>query len=215
MLKSIKASLSFLTLSEKVVWFSLVLARSTLAFFDIAAIAAIGYLATSLGSIASGGVGPKVEFAGISLPAVTSETIPLLTAIIIGLFVAKSLLNIALSGWAVFFVAKIETKAAKRIAEIRLKGNLADAREYSLEEMMYAVTSGTANAFTSLLNSVNSIFSEGVLFVSLIVMGFLFVDAGATLAALLYFGAVAVGIQFVIGPLTLKAQSRILKAQSS
>ena len=206
MFKSIKTSISFLTGIEKLVWFSLVVARSTLAFLDIAAIAAIGYLATSLGSIASGEVGPKIEFAGISLPAVTSETIPLLTAIIIGLFVIKSLLNIVLSGWAVFFVAKIETKAAKRIAEIRLKGNLADARKYSLEEMMYAVTSGTANAFNSLLNSVNSIFSEGVLFVSLIVMGLLFVDTSSTLAALLYFGAVAVGIQFVIGPLTLKAQ---------
>jgi len=204
--KSIKTSISFLTGIEKLVWFSLVVARSTLAFFDIAAIAAVGYLATSLGSIVSEGVGPKVEFAGISLPVVTSETIPLLAAIIIGLFVLKALLNIALSGWAVFFVAKIESKAAKRISEIRLSGNLADAREYSLEEMMYAVTSGTSNAFTSLLNSVNSIFSEGVLFVSLIVMGFLFVDPGATLAALLYFGAVAVGVQFVIGPLTLKAQ---------
>jgi ATP-binding cassette subfamily C protein len=208
--KSIKTSISFLTGIEKLVWFSLVVVRSTLAFFDIAAIAAIGYLATSLGSIASGAVSPKIEFAGISLPAVTSETIPLLTATIILLFVAKSLLNIALSGWAVFFVAKIETKAAKRIAEIRLKGNLADARKYSLEEMMYAVTQGTSSAFTSLLNSVNSIFSEGVLFVSLIVMGFLFVDSGATLAALLYFGAVAVGIQFVIGPLTLKAQVKNL-----
>jgi ATP-binding cassette subfamily C protein len=37
-------------------------------------------------------------------------------------------------------------------------------------------------------------------------MGFLFVDSSATVAALLYFGAVAFGIQFVIGPLTLKAQ---------
>jgi ABC-type multidrug transport system fused ATPase/permease subunit len=204
--KSIKASLSFLTLGEKIVWFSLVVARSTLAFLDIAAIAAIGYLATSLGSIASGGVGPKVEFAGISVPPVTSETIPLLTAIIISLFVLKSLLNIVLSGWAVFFVAKIESKAAKRISEIRFKGNLADARQYSLEEMMYAVTSGTSSAFNSLLNSVNTIFSEGVLFVSLIVMGFLFIDPSATIAALIYFGAVAVGLQLVIGPLTLKAQ---------
>jgi ATP-binding cassette subfamily C protein len=205
-------SISFLTRIEKLVWFLLVAARSTLAFLDIAAIAAIGYLATSLGSIALGGVGPKIEFADISLPAVTNETIPLLTAIIIGLFVVKSLLNIAFSGWAVFFVAKIETKAAKRIAEIRLKGNLEDAREYSLEEMMYAVTQGTSSAFTSLLNSVNSIFSEGVLFVSLIVMGFLFVDSNATIAALLYFGLLAVGIQFVIGPLTLEAQIKNLNS---
>ena len=206
MLKSIKLSLSFLTGIEKLVWFALVLARSTLAFLDIVAIAAIGYLATSLGEIASGGVSPRIEFAGITLPSVTNQTVPILAAIIIGLFVSKSLLNIALTGWAVFFVAKIESRAAERISEIRFNGNLADARKYSLEEMMYAVTQGTSSAFNSLLNNVNSVFSEGVLFVSLIVMGFLFVDSSATLVALLYFGLVAVTIQFVIGPVTLKAQ---------
>jgi ATP-binding cassette subfamily C protein len=206
MLKSIKLSLSFLTGIEKLIWFALVVVRSTLAFLDIVAIAAIGYLATSLGAIASGDVGPKIEFAGIALPSVTNQTVPILAAIIIGLFVSKSLLNIVLTGWAVFFIAKIESKAAKRISEIRFNGNLADARKYSLEEMMYAATQGTSNAFNSLLNGVNSVFSEGVLFVSLIVMGFLFVDASATLVALLYFGIVAITIQFVIGPVTLKAQ---------
>lgn len=199
-------SISFLTGTEKIVWFALVAARSTLAFLDIAAIAALGYLATSLGSIASGGVSPTIEIAGLTLPSVTNQTLPVLAALIIGLFVSKSLLNIALTGWAVFLVAKIESKAAKRISEIRFNGNLADARKYSLEEMMYAVTVGTSNAFNSLLNSVNTIFSEGVLFISLIVMGFLFVDAGATLVGLLYFGAVAIAIQLVIGPVTLRAQ---------
>ncbi len=206
MLKSIKLSLSFLTSLEKLVWFALVVVRSMLAFLDIAAIAAIGYLATSLGAIASGGVSPSIEFAGITLPSVTNQTVPVLAAIIIGLFIFKSILNIALTGWAVFFVAKIESNAAKRISEIRFNGNLADARKYSLEEMMYAATQGTSSAFNSLLNGVNSVFSEGVLFLSLIVMGFLFVDASATLVGLLYFGIVAITIQFVIGPVTLKAQ---------
>ncbi len=206
MLESIKLSLSFLTRIEKLVWFSLVVLRSTLAFLDVAAIAAIGYLATSIGAIASGGVSPKIEFAGITLPSVTNQTVPILAAIIIGLFVSKSVLNIALTGWSVFFVAKIESKAAKRISEIRFNGNLADARKYSLEEMMFAVTSGTSSAFNSLLNSVNNIFSEGVLFVSLIVMGVLYVDSTATLLGLLYFGIVALTIQYVIGPVTLRAQ---------
>ena len=206
MLKSIKLSVSFLTRTEKLVWFSLVALRSTLAFFDIAAIAAVGYLATSMGAIASGGVSPKVEFSGITLPSVTSQTLPILAAIIIGLFVSKSLLNIALTGWATFFVAKIESKAAKRISEIRFNGNLSDARKYSLEEMMYAVTTGTSSAFNSLLNSVNNIVSDGVLFLSLIVAGFLFVDSSATLIGLLYFGIVALAIQYIIGPVTLRAQ---------
>jgi ATP-binding cassette subfamily C protein len=205
-LKSIKLSVSFMSGFEKLVWFALVVARSTLAFLDIAAIAALGYLATSLGAIASGGVSPRIEFAGITLPSVTNETLPILAALIIGLFVSKSLLNIGLTGWAVFFVAKIESKAAKRISEIRFNGNLEDARKYSLEEMMYAVTQGTSSAFNGLLNSVNSVFSEGVLFVSLIVMGFLFVDPIATLVGLFYFGIVAICIQFFIGPVTLKAQ---------
>jgi ATP-binding cassette, subfamily B, bacterial PglK len=205
-LKSIKLSVSFLTRTEKLVWFSLVALRSTLAFFDIAAIAAVGYLATSIGAIASGGVGPKVEFSGITLPSVTNQTVPILAAIIIGLFVSKSLLNIALTGWATFFVAKIESKAAKRISEIRFNGNLSDARKYSLEEMMYAVTSGTSSAFNTLLNSVNNIFSDGVLFISLIIAGFLFVDSSATLVGLLYFGFVALAIQYLIGPVTLRAQ---------
>jgi len=205
-LKSIKLSVSFLTRTEKLVWFSLVALRSTLAFFDIAAIAAVGYLATSIGAIASGGVSPKVEFAGITLPSVTNQTVPILAAIIIGLFVSKSLLNIALTGWATFFVAKIESKAAKRISEIRFNGNLSEARKYSLEEMMYAVTTGTSSAFNTLLNSVNNIFSDGVLFLSLIVAGFLFVDSSATLVGLLYFGLVALAIQYLIGPVTLRAQ---------
>ncbi len=206
MLKSIKLSLSFLTHIEKLVWFALVVSRSTLAFLDVAAIAAIGYLATSIGAIAAGGVSPTIEFASITLPSVTNQTLPILAAIIIGLFVSKSLLNIALTGWAVFFVAKIESKAAKRISEIRFNGNLADSRKYSLEEMMFAVTTGTSSAFNSLLNSVNNIFSEGVLFVSLIVMGFLYVDSSATLIGLLYFGIVALTIQYFIGPVTLRAQ---------
>ena len=206
MLKSIKLSVSFLTRTEKLVWFSLVALRSTLAFFDIAAIAAVGYLATSIGAIASGGVSPKVEFSGVTLPSVTNQTVPILAAIIIGLFVSKSLLNIALTGWATFFVAKIESKAAKRISEIRFNGNLSDARKYSLEEMMYVVTTGTSSAFNSLLNGVNNIVSDGVLFVSLIVAGFLFVDSSATLIGLLYFGIVALAIQYFIGPVTLRAQ---------
>ena len=206
MLKSIKLSLSFLTGIEKLVWFSLVLVRSMLAFLDIAAIAAIGYLATSLGAIASGGVSPTIEFSGIVLPSVTAQTLPILAAIIVGLFVSKSLLNIILSGWAIFFIAKIESKAAKNISEIRLNGNLADARKYSLEELMFAVTAGTSSAFNSLLNGVNSIVSEGVLFVSIILMGLVFVDTTATLTGLLYFGIVAALVQLVIGPVTQRAQ---------
>jgi len=195
---------------EKIVWFTLLTLKSALTFLDIAAIAAIGYLATSVATAiaGSGGVGQSFEVAGITLPSVTVETIPLVAAIIFILFFSKTVLTIAITGWTAFFIAKIEARAAKLIAEIYFGGNLSDSRKYSLEEMMHAVTNGTSSAFSSLLNSFSNIVTEGILFITLIVMGFLFVDAATTLAGVLYFGLLAVIMQYVIGSITLRSQEQ-------
>jgi ATP-binding cassette subfamily C protein len=195
---------------EKTVWFTLLALRSALAILDIAAIAAIGYLATSVATVISGAgeVGQGFEVAGIKLPSVTFETIPVVSAIILTLFISKTLSTVAITGWAAFFIGRIEARASKLISEIYFGGNLSDSRKYSLEEMMFAVTTGTSNAFNVLLNGFSTIVTEGILFVSLIVMGFLFVDSNATLAAVLYFGLVAIIIQFVIGTITLRSQEK-------
>jgi ATP-binding cassette subfamily C protein len=199
---------------EKVVWFSLLGLRSALTFLDIAAIAAIGYLATSVATLISGAgeVGESYQVAGIILPNVTAQTIPLVAAMILTLFISKTLLTIAITGWIAFFIAKIEARASKLISEIYFGGNLSDSRKYSLEEMMYAVTGGTANAFNVLLNGFSTIISEGILFVVIVISGFLFVDATATLAAVLYFGLVAVLIQFLVGSVTLRSQEKNYKS---
>jgi ATP-binding cassette subfamily C protein len=193
---------------EKTVWFTLLALRSALTFLDIAAIAAVGYLATSIAILisATGDVGQSFEVAGVTLPAVTVETIPIVSAIILSLFISKALLTLAITGWTTFFIAKIESRAAKLISEIYFGGNLTDSRKYSLEEMMFAVTSGTASAFNSLLNSISTIVTEGILFVVLIVMGFLYVDSAATLAAIVYFGFVGLLLQFLIGSITIRSQ---------
>ena len=195
---------------EKAVWFSLLFLRSALTFLDLAAIAAIGYLATSVATVLSGSgeYGQSFEVAGIVLPGVTFETIPIVAAIILALFISKTLLSIAITGWTAFFIGKIESRAAKLISEIYFGGNLSDSRKYSLEEMMFAVTNGTSNAFNYLLNNFSTIVTEGILFIVLIVMGFLFVDPAATLAAVVYFGLVALIVQFVIGSITLRSQEQ-------
>ena len=208
MLNAIKLSFAFMTAFEKAVWIAIVTIRSALALLDIAGIMAIGYLVTSTVAIISGGseAGQSFELLGISLPAVNTETIPLIAGLILALFLAKAFLSVALTRWAAFFVANIEARAAKTISEIRFGGNLIGVRKYSLEEMMYAVQGGTANAFGGLLNSFNTLVSEGFLFIVIIVMGFFFVDATATVAAILYFGLIAFIIQFFIGSLMSKAQ---------
>jgi ATP-binding cassette subfamily C protein len=116
------------------------------------------------------------------------------------------LLTLAITGWTTFFIAKIESRAAKLISEIYFGGNLTDSRKYSLEEMMFAVTGGTTSAFNILLNSISTIVTEGILFVVLIVMGFLYVDSAATLAAIVYFGFVGLLLQFLIGSITIRSQ---------
>lgn len=193
---------------EKVAWFTLLALRSALTFLDIAAIAAIGYLATSVATLISGDgeTGQSFELVGIRLPSVTPETIPLIAAVILTLFISKTLLTVALTGWAAFFIGKIEARASKLISEIYFGGNLSDSRKYSVEEMMFAVTGGTTNAFNVLLNSFSTIVTEGILFLALIVMGLLFVDTAATLAAIVYFGLVAFFIQFLIGSITFRSQ---------
>lgn len=195
---------------EKAVFFSLVGFKSMLAFIDVAAISAIGYLSTSVASIISGSpeASPKLELAGFVVPAVNLDSLPFLAAIILGLFLARSLLTIAISGKTVFFLARIESRAARLISEIRFGGNLNDARKYSPEEMMFAVTTGTSSAFNSLLNGVSVIVSEGVLVLVVIAGGVLFVDAAATIFAILYFGIIALAIQFVIGSVILRAEQQ-------
>jgi ABC-type multidrug transport system fused ATPase/permease subunit len=193
---------------EKVVFFSLIVVKSMLAFIDVAAIMAIGYLTTSVASIISGSPeeSPRLELAGIAIPAVNIDSLPILAGLILGLFLSRSLLTIALSGWTAFFLARIEARAARLISEIRFGGNMNDARKYSPEEMMYAVTSGTYSAFNTLLTGVSSIISEGVLVIMVIAGGIFFVDAVTTVLAILYFGLIALAIQFVMGSVILRAQ---------
>jgi ATP-binding cassette subfamily C protein len=56
------------------------------------------------------------------------------------------------------------------------------------------------------LNGVTTIFSEGALILIVIAGGILFVDATVTVFAILYFGLIALLIQFVIGSVILRAE---------
>jgi ATP-binding cassette subfamily C protein len=156
-------------------------------------------------SITAGGVTPKyLEFAGLEIPTVTSETLPLFSAAVLGLFLAKAFFSVLLTKRAAFFVARIEARASKRIAEISFGGDLGDARKRSREEMMFAIQAGSPAAFNTLLNSVNTFITESALFI-VVLIGFFFVDPIATVAAILYFGLVVGVMQFFIGSLMSRA----------
>jgi ATP-binding cassette subfamily C protein len=206
MLQLVKASLSFLTTVEKIKLSSLIFLRSLLSLLDLAGILAIGFLATSTTvALTTGTDAPdSLNLAGLEIPTVNSDTLPLVSAGILALFLVKALLSIILTKKAAFFVARIEARASKRIAEISFGGDLGDARKRSREEMMFAIQAGSPAAFNVLLNAINTFITETTLFI-VVLIGFFFVDALATIAAVIYFGLVVGIMQFFVGSLMSRA----------
>jgi ATP-binding cassette subfamily C protein len=206
MLIAIKASLSFMTSKERYKWFFLVGLRSLLSILDLVGIMAIGFVVTSTAIFLTSGSDPNrvVEFAGLSIPAVNNQSLPGVGVGVLALFLTKAVLSVILTKRAAFFVAKVEARAARAIAEISFGGDLANTRKRSREETMYAIQAGSPSAFNGLLNAANAFITEAMLFV-IICLGFALIDPVATLAAIFYFGLIAFVIQFFVGSLMNRA----------
>ena len=206
MLKAIQASLAFMTPKERSRWFFLTGFRALLSLLDLVGILAIGFVVTSTAIFLTSGSDPNrvIEFANLQIPAVNAQTLPWVSTAVLLLFLAKAVFSIILTKQAAFFVANVEARSAKTIAEIAFGGDLGDARKRSREEMMYAIQGGSPSAFNALLNAVNALATEAVLFL-VICLGFVFIDPLATLAAVLYFGLVAFIMQYFVGSLMTKA----------
>jgi ABC-type multidrug transport system fused ATPase/permease subunit len=206
MLKAVKASLAFMTSKERSKWYLLNVIRSMLSVLDLAGVLAIGFVLTSAAVFLTQGSSPDrvLEFAGVQLPAVTAQTLPFAGAMILATLLLKAFLSILITKKIAFFVATIEARSAKVIAEKVFNGDLAQARLKSREETTFAIQVGSPAAFNSLLNAAAIVFAEAALFV-MICLGFLIIDPIATFAAVAYFAAIAILIQYFIGTLMARA----------
>jgi ATP-binding cassette, subfamily B, bacterial PglK len=213
MLKAVKASLAFMTPKERGKWYLLTGLRAMLSIFDLLGILAIGFVVTSTAIFLTQGSSPDrvLEFAGFNIPAVTAQTLPFVAGAILAIFLVKAFFSIVITKKAAYFVATIEARAAKNIAEGVFGGDLAQARLRSREEMSYAIQFGSPAAFNYLLNSTSTVIAEGSLFL-LICLGFLLVDPWATLAAVGYFALVALVIQYFVGTLMARAGAKAAEA---
>jgi ABC-type multidrug transport system fused ATPase/permease subunit len=199
---------------ERSKWYLLTALRALLSLLDLVGILAIGFVLTSVAVFVTSGSDPSrtLRFAGLDLQAVNVSTLPWVATSVLALFLVKALLSVILMRRAAFFVATVEARAAKAIAEATFGGDLGDVRKHSREEIMYAIQAGSPSAFNSLLNAANSFATEAMLFI-VICLGFLFVDPLSTLVAILYFGLVAFVIQFFLG--SLMARAGEISAKSS
>lgn len=214
MLNAVKSSLSFMSPKERRTWYFLTALRAALSISDLVVILAIGFVATSTAIFLTQGSDPNrvLDFAGLSFPAVNAQSLPWVAGAVFVMFLLKAYLSLLLTKRAAFFVAKVEARAAKAVAEIIFGGDLGQVQKKSREEMMFAIQAGSPAAFNVLLNAANTFITEATLF-TLITLGFLVVDPWVTLAALLYFGLIAATIQYFVGSQMTKAGT-VLAASS-
>ena len=206
MLKTVKKALGFMTKRERAKYIVFLGLRSFVALFDLLGILTIGFLATSIALFITLGSDSTrvIEFGGLSIPAVTAQTLPVIAVLILLLFLSKAIISIFLTRQLAYFLAGVEARAARTVADRAFGSGLAEARLHSKEEIYFAVQAGSPAAFNSTLNAVGTIFAEGLLFV-LVIGSFLAVDPVSALGALLYFSLIAVVIQLFIGNLMEKA----------
>ena len=210
MLKAVKASLAFMTPKESSRWFFLTGLRAFLSLLDLVGILAIGFIIASTAIFLTSGSDPDrvLIVAGVSIPAVNAQTLPWVSGAVLGLFLVKALFSFLLTRKAALFIAEVEARASRRIAEISLGSDLSTAREKSREEVIFAVQVGAPSAFSVLFNQVGTIIAEGSLFF-VVATGFFFVDPVITIAAIIYFGVVAYAIQFFVGTLMNRSGERL------
>jgi ABC-type multidrug transport system fused ATPase/permease subunit len=201
-----------MTPKERSKWYFLTGARAMLSILDLAGILAIGFVVTSTAIFLTQGSSPNriLDFAGFQIPAVTAQTLPFVAMLILLTFLTKAILSVVITKQAAYFVATIEARSAKSIAEKVFGGDLSQARLRSREEMAYAIQFGSPAAFNHLLNFASTVIAEGSLF-AIICLGFLLVDPWATLAAVLYFSIIAITIQYFVGTLMVRAGTESAK----
>lgn len=209
MLKAIQSSLAFMTSRERTKWYLLTAARAALSGLDLLGILAIGFVVTSTAIFLTQGSAQNrvLEFAGLQIPAVTAQSLPIVAMGILATFLLKAFLSILITKKAAYFVATVEARAAREIANKVFGGDLATARGRSREQMAYAIQFGSPAAFNFLLNFTSTVIAEGSLFL-LICIGFLLIDPWSTLAAVIYFALIAVVIQYFVGTLMVKAGAK-------
>lgn len=214
MISALSKALRFMTNSERQIYFLLLFLRAAMAVFDLIGILAIGFLATSIALFLTQGSDAErsISLAGIELPAVTAQTLPWVSALILVLFLSKAIGSILLTRNLAAFLAKIEARAARVVVEKAFGTSLNESRKHSREEIVFAVQYASTTAFNGMLNHLGMIVAEGFLFI-LIIFAFFIVNPIAALGAILYFGLIGLIIQFFVGRLMFKTGVEI--SQSS
>jgi len=199
MFAAARRSLGYLTPGERTRYFVFVGLRALTGFLDVIGIGLIGVIASvGASQFTAGGAGKPTTILGFAIPSLGPAGLLWLVLIVLGLFIGKALVAILLIRRMTLFIARVETRNARAIADMVLRGSLDEVKHYSKAQLQYAVANSTTSVFSGVLNNVATMVSEGFLLL-IVVASFFLVNPIAALFTLVFFGIVVVTIQFVIG----------------
>ncbi len=174
---------------------SIIAGRLVTNLFDLAGIAAIGLLVMA---VASGEIEFELGgFYSFSIDETPPGLIAGLVLLAAGAFLAKALFNLLLGLAAVRYMAGVEVRASRKIADHLLSGSLGELRRYSQADIQYAVNPSTSAMYSGVLNALSNIITDGSLML-MILAAFVLVNPLAALVVSAYFVVMVVTIQWFI-----------------
>lgn len=202
MIATIRKTLSFMSVRQRVVFFALVIAKAISSVLDIVGIALIAFIT----GLAANNLDPEtpVEIIGFTLPIVSQETLVMLVIGVLIVFALKAAIAVSLGKVIAVFLARVESQKATEIARFLLSGNLNDLHRFSKGEIIWAAMGSTSSAFSGLLTNISIFISEGTLLV-LIATTFFLASPMASVFVFVYFAGIVIMIQGIVAKASKRA----------
>ena len=196
MRETIRTTWSFLTVRQRIIYGLIIAGRFLTNVFDLVGIAAIGLLVMA---VASGEI--EFELGNFYTFRVEETPPPFIAGLVVlaaAAFLIKAIFNLLLSLVSVRYLAGIEVRASRRIADHLMSGSLGELRRYSQGDIQYAVNSSTSAMYSGIMVAVSNIVSEFSLML-MILGAFVLVNPVAALIVSVYFTIMIVVTQWIIG----------------
>ena len=215
MLKDVRRSLSLLTRRDQRILGLLIAFQLGLALLDLAAIAALGIVASLAAASASGQTETFLPALSDLLGNPPRPTAILLVAMGAGvLLVLKSGLSFWGTRRAFRFLANRQAMVASRLANELLSRPLLQVQRRSSQENAHALTGGV-NAMTIGILGQSVIITSEVGLVVVLLAGLLVLDPVLTLFTAAFFLLVAVTLHFLLAKWALRIGSRLARAEAA
>lgn len=202
MITTLRKTLSFMSVRQRVTFFALVIVKAVSSVLDILGIALIALIT----GLAANNLDPDkpLIIMGFTLPVVSQETLVLLVVGVLLAFALKAAIAISLGKIIAVYLARIDSQKAIEIARFLLTGNLDDLHRFSKGEIIWATMGSTSSAFSGLLTNISIFVSEGTLLI-LVATAFFLADPVASIFVLVYFVGIVIMIQGIVAKASKKA----------